>query len=381
MKKIPSDNNKKNKTINNQYNQNSNQIQNINNNVIGYDLPTEEEIYKNENNYLNTNVLNSNQENDDYDDTDENIKINIPRNHINPFSRREFNINNNININNFNNNNIFNFNIPNSSNINNINNINSININNPNQINRINSRSQSYLDQEGNIIYRNNSNQIINRNIQELDLIRLDSHRIKVGNNEFEDLTKEAREIQNKEAFDKKILGITKSEPPPVQAKKSFMDKIGDFLSDHEEGIYAFLDGIGCILLHGPSIGRTIDRIDRWIGDSDDNSHQNNNIENVQEDNSLSHQSRKFIFEKNKDFNTIMKFLPIWEIRENKKSNNNNNCVICLYDFQINEKICALPCLHVFHYDCIHNWLKNLLSCPVCKFEVTLSSIIGENNN
>ena len=222
---------------------------------------------------------------------------------------------------------------------------------------------------------------LINRNLQELDLIRLDSHRIKVGDNEFEDLTKEAREIQNKEAFDKKILGITKSEPPPVQAKKSFMDKVGDFLSDHEEGIYAFLDGIGCILLHGPSIGRTIDRIDRWIGDSDDNSHQNNNIENVQEDNSLSHQSRKFIFEKNKDFKTIMKFLPIWEIRENKKSNNNNNCVICLYDFQINEKICALPCLHVFHYDCIHNWLKNLLSCPVCKFEVTLSSIIGENNN
>ena len=65
------------------------------------------------------------------------------------------------------------------------------------------------------------------------------------------------------------------------------MDKVGDFLSDHEEGIYAFLDGIGCILLHGPSIGRTIDRIDRWIGDSDDNSHQNNNRENVQEDNNF----------------------------------------------------------------------------------------------
>ena len=76
-----------------------------------------------------------------------------------------------------------------------------------------------------------------------------------------------------------------------------------------------------------------------------------------------------------------MKFIPIWEVKENKKSDNNNNCIICLYEFNIGDKISALPCLHVFHFDCIKHWLKNELSCPVCKLEVTLTSIIGENNN
>ena len=88
----------------------------------------------------------------------------------------------------------------------------------------------------------------------------------------------------------------------------------------------------------------------------------------------------RIISEKNKDYETILKFLPIWEVVQCKRSINNNNCVICLSEFQIGEKIAALPCLHIFHYDCIKSWLKTDLICPVCKFEVTLKSIIGENN-
>ena len=371
MEKIPGDNSKLN-------NNNNNNFQEKKSLEIESDLPSEEELYKNYNN-INFNLYNNiniNQENNIYENnTDENININLPRNNLYPFSQPR--INNNININSINTND-FNFN---NFNYNNNNNFNDINMNPFNQVSRVNSRSQSYLDQNGNIIYRNPSNRIISRNSNnDLELVKLDSHRIKVGNNEFEDLTKEARELQNKEAFEKKILGLTQGSIPNSKQQesenKSFFEKIGDFFSDHEEGIYAVLDGIGCILLHGPSIGRTIDRIDKWIDGWGDKERENiNNLENI------SSQQRSIILEKNKDYATIMKFLPIWQIRENKKSDNNNNCVICLYEFQIGDNISALPCLHVFHHDCIKNWLKNELTCPVCKLEITLSSIIGENNN
>ena len=102
---------------------------------------------------------------------------------------------------------------------------------------------------------------------------------------------------------------------------------------------------------------------------------EENNIQNDNQNILL----QKSIRKKNKDYETIIKFLPIWEITENKKRDN-NNCVVCLYEFKIGERISTLPCLHIFHCDCINNWLKNELTCPVCKFEVTLSSIIGKYN-
>jgi hypothetical protein len=233
----------------------------------------------------------------------------------------------------------------------------------------------SYLDSNGNIIYRNNNNSISNSNNNNNEVViqKLDSHRIKVGNNEFEDLTNEAREMQNKEAFEKKILGIYKEDRQEiVPEKKPFLERVGDFIENHEDGILAVIDGIGCILLHGPSIVRTINRVDRWI----DNIGSNNDEQN-QENNILNEVGLR---DKERDLNTILKFLPVWEVRENKKHDNNNSCVVCLCEFQIGDIISALPCCHVFHTECIKNWFKNELTCPVCKFEVTLSSIIGSHN-
>ena len=47
----------------------------------------------------------------------------------------------------------------------------------------------------------------------------------------------------------------------------------------------------------------------------------------------------------------------------------NTNCVICMEEFEADKekKICSMPCQHIFHRQCIEQWLKNDASCPICK--------------
>jgi len=83
---------------------------------------------------------------------------------------------------------------------------------------------------------------------------------------------------------------------------------------------------------------------------------------------------------KNKDLQTIINFIPSTIIKDTpKKLTDEYRCVICLSDFEIEEKVSALPCCHTFHTNCLDNWLKQKRECPVCKYEVTLKSILGED--
>ena len=45
-------------------------------------------------------------------------------------------------------------------------------------------------------------------------------------------------------------------------------------------------------------------------------------------------------------------------------------CTICLEKFNINDKIINLECLHMFHNNCIKNWLKMKDYCPICKNKI-----------
>ena len=45
----------------------------------------------------------------------------------------------------------------------------------------------------------------------------------------------------------------------------------------------------------------------------------------------------------------------------------NNECIICMEKFGENELVKQLPCGHIFHGECIDNWLIQQKNCPFCK--------------
>ncbi|KAB2605684.1 hypothetical protein D8674_005401 [Pyrus ussuriensis x Pyrus communis] len=47
-----------------------------------------------------------------------------------------------------------------------------------------------------------------------------------------------------------------------------------------------------------------------------------------------------------------------------------DRCTICLEDFVDGEFCRVFACKHMFHSDCIDHWLKNHLTCPICRNSV-----------
>jgi len=45
-------------------------------------------------------------------------------------------------------------------------------------------------------------------------------------------------------------------------------------------------------------------------------------------------------------------------------------CMVCLAEFTAGEEVRKLPCNHVFHCECIDEWLRRCTDCPICKANV-----------
>jgi len=57
---------------------------------------------------------------------------------------------------------------------------------------------------------------------------------------------------------------------------------------------------------------------------------------------------------------------------------NQDNCVICLNDFQEKEKVMKLGCDHIFHVDCMKDWLENNKECPLCKKDIKICFTVND---
>ena len=57
------------------------------------------------------------------------------------------------------------------------------------------------------------------------------------------------------------------------------------------------------------------------------------------------------------------------------KKINEEICLICLQNYNNQEKICYLPCTHFFHASCIKKWLEMKNNCPLCKKFISFEGI------
>jgi hypothetical protein len=77
----------------------------------------------------------------------------------------------------------------------------------------------------------------------------------------------------------------------------------------------------------------------------------------------------------------VLETLPVglWkDLKEEQPSSSEKSrdetCRICLLDYEEVDELCTLPCAHLFHKDCIQQWLSsNSTTCPLDGQEVTLT--------
>ena len=73
---------------------------------------------------------------------------------------------------------------------------------------------------------------------------------------------------------------------------------------------------------------------------------------------------------------TIVNELPEITIDSvDKLDGDKKDCTICLNSFKHGDKALILPCIHIFHTDCIKNWFKTQNTCPICKVKINANSL------
>lgn len=50
-----------------------------------------------------------------------------------------------------------------------------------------------------------------------------------------------------------------------------------------------------------------------------------------------------------------------------KEKDEEKSCVICISEFEKNQRCTELSCGHYFHTECITEWCKYKTRCPVCR--------------
>lgn len=56
--------------------------------------------------------------------------------------------------------------------------------------------------------------------------------------------------------------------------------------------------------------------------------------------------------------------------RSGDGEDNIEKCTICLSEFEDNEDVRRLPCMHLFHIECVDQWLTTNKRCPICRVDI-----------
>ena len=112
----------------------------------------------------------------------------------------------------------------------------------------------------------------------------------------------------------------------------------------------------------------------RRRSNSDDDDDENENIEEDDLDDSI-HMSDGSLnlneFDNIGLNEEIIQTYPTSKIKDvGKLTEDKKRCSICLENYKNNDDSIILPCIHIFHAECIKKWMKNKNTCPICKNKI-----------
>ena len=71
----------------------------------------------------------------------------------------------------------------------------------------------------------------------------------------------------------------------------------------------------------------------------------------------------------------IIENLPVTKLNDIEKlSDENKKCTICFEIFNKDDNIIYLPCIHIYHEECIKEWFKKQNFCPICRLKISLEN-------
>ncbi|XP_078091216.1 RING finger protein 11a isoform X1 [Mustelus asterias] len=79
----------------------------------------------------------------------------------------------------------------------------------------------------------------------------------------------------------------------------------------------------------------------------------------------------------------LIQHLPKGSFDLGKDSQNKKikECVICMMDFAYGDPIRFLPCMHIYHMECIDEWLMRSFTCPSCMEPVDAALLSSYETN
>lgn len=73
------------------------------------------------------------------------------------------------------------------------------------------------------------------------------------------------------------------------------------------------------------------------------------------------------------DADTIEHHTRIVTMGKHRDHFEQSKCTICLTDFALHDRLRLLPCSHVYHVDCVADWLAKRKTCPICLADIAAS--------